>query len=164
MEGGIKRVERALTLGYERRADAYEVLAKGYNTLALVYSDRGSEERRQYEQKRNEAYKKLTDLAPGNAKYVRKYARAMTSHEEREALYRRAIRVNRDDLELRVGLISTLLQLNKIGEATEETNALIKMGSVQEQRELLEALVSELRDKGASDAAARLEAVVSAGR
>ena len=109
LKQGVTEVSKALELGYGDKVAAYKLLADAYNTLAVVYSEPGSEEEKIYSTARQDAYLRLIDLDPQNVQFKYEYAINLSDNTKQLAALQDVLKLNPKypDAHFAIGMLLT---------------------------------------------------------
>ena len=123
LELGIKKIQRAIHLGFEDTRAAYQLLAQAYGDIAFVYAQSDSSEQREALKIQESCYRYLHRLNPDNTEVLYELISFAEDDEERVALLRRVIELDPTHLFARFRLGQLLVTHGEIDEGLEMMRA-----------------------------------------
>jgi tetratricopeptide (TPR) repeat protein len=120
LKEGIADLNKAIDMGYSDKVAAYKLLADAYNTLAIVYSDSGSQEEKTYSEARQDTYRRLLDLDPQNAQIRYEYAMTLSDSTKQIGALRDVLKLNPNyaDAHFTIGML--LIRTDQVDEGIGE--------------------------------------------
>jgi len=127
LQAGIEAVKQALELGLADEKAAYKALAEGYNTLALVYAVPDSEEQKFIRGQQEGAYRRLLEIAAGDAQVRFDYAQFLSDPRAKLEHFAAAAKLAPQWAEARFALAAALAGTGKLEAALPEASTAIAL-------------------------------------
>lgn len=127
LEKGMAEVRTAIEQGYEDQVAAYELLAHGYNTLALVYAEPDSEEQKQMVTLQTQTVERLLELRPDDPRIRAEHARLVRDTKKQIAAWRDILATDPNNPDSRYSLGMLLVHDDQLDEGSKQLKKAVEL-------------------------------------
>ena len=148
LKQGIAEVNKAIEMGYRDKVAAYRLLADAYNTIAVVYSEPGSQEEKTYSDARQDMYLRLIDLDPQNAQFKYEYAINLNDSSKQMAALQDVLKLNPKYADAHFAIGMLLTRTGQVDEGIVELKKAVQLADMDQSKMFGRRLVDTLNGLG----------------
>ena len=156
LKKGVAEVSRAVEMGYGDKVAAYKLLADAYNTLAVVYSEPGSQEEKAYSDARQDMYLRLLELDPQNAQFKYEYAITLNDNAKQIAALQDVLKLDPKYADAHFAIGMLLTRTGQVDEGIVELKKAVQLADVERSKMFGKRLIDILNGLGRDEEAKQI--------